>query len=253
MPEDLLLPDEMDAREDADAAAPGDRRPAAVPEKFWDAARGEIRVDALLKSYLELERRLSRRAGPPGADAPAEEIARWRAAMGVPDSPEAYEIRSPHELCCADAGVNGRLHAANFTNAQAQLVYDLAAERLLPLIAEAAAEFESDRQRQKLAEHFGGEERYRKSAAQLLAWGRANLAPSVLDALATTYEGVLAIEQMMRGNAEPGLRREGGHPAPEPESEEALRAMMRDPRYWRAREPEFVRRVTEGFRRLVNG
>ena len=28
--------------------------------------------------------------------------------------------------------------------------------------------------------------------------------------------------------------------------------MMRDPRYWRSREPEFVRRVTEGFRRLVS-
>ncbi len=27
--------------------------------------------------------------------------------------------------------------------------------------------------------------------------------------------------------------------------------MMRDPRYWRTREPDFVRRVTEGFRRLV--
>jgi hypothetical protein len=27
--------------------------------------------------------------------------------------------------------------------------------------------------------------------------------------------------------------------------------MMRDPRYWRTREPDFVKRVTEGFRRLV--
>jgi hypothetical protein len=27
--------------------------------------------------------------------------------------------------------------------------------------------------------------------------------------------------------------------------------MMRDPRYWRSREPDFVRRVTDGFRRLV--
>jgi hypothetical protein len=27
--------------------------------------------------------------------------------------------------------------------------------------------------------------------------------------------------------------------------------MMRDPRYWRSREPDFVKRVTDGFRRLV--
>jgi len=37
------------------------------------------------------------------------------------------------------------------------------------------------------------------------------------------------------------------------ETEEELREMMRDPRYWRAREPEFVKRVTDGFRALVGG
>lgn len=46
--------------------------------------------------------------------------------------------------------------------------------------------------------------------------------------------------------------------APDPElparsEEEELRTMMRDPRYWRTREPDFVRRVTEGFRKLVEG
>ena len=37
-----------------------------------------------------------------------------------------------------------RLHEAGFSTAQAQLVYDLAAERLLPLIAEAAGQFEAE-------------------------------------------------------------------------------------------------------------
>jgi len=241
MPEDLLQPP---------AEATNTERPVEVPEKFWDAATRTIRVDALLKSYKELERRLSQRAGPPMRDAAPEEVARWRIAMGVPETPEAYDIRAPHALCCADVEVNRRLHAAHFTNDQAQLVYELAAERLLPLIAEAAAEFEADRQRQKLHAHFGGEERYRKVAQQLAAWGRVNLPPPVLEALSTTAEGVLALEQMMR-KGEPALQRETS--APQPESEAELRAMMRDPRYWRTREPEFVRRVTDGFRRLVNG
>jgi hypothetical protein len=35
--------------------------------------------------------------------------------------------------------------------------------------------------------------------------------------------------------------------------ESTLRRMMRDPRYWRSREPEFVKRVTNGFRKLVGG
>lgn len=243
MPENLLLPE-------TEAAPPAQDRPQDVPEKFWDPERRAIRVDALLKSYRELERRLSQRDRPIGPDAAPEEIARFRAMLGVPESPDAYEIRAPHELCCADAEVNRRLHAAHFTNEQVQLVYELAAERLVPLIAEAAAEFEADRQRERLQAHFGGSERYRKVAAQLAAWGRANLPAPVLEALSSTAEGVLALEQMMR-KAEPALSRETA--APKPESEQELRAMMRDPRYWRTREPEFVRRVTEGFRRMVNG
>ena len=32
---------------------------------------------------------------------------------------------------------------------------------------------------------------------------------------------------------------------------EELRVMMRDPRYWRTREPDFVKRVTDGVRALA--
>lgn len=252
MPEDLLQPDPTPPPAAA-AAAPAPR-PEEVPEKFWDAARGEIRVPALLKSYLALERRLAQRAAPPAADAGDDDIARWREAMGIPAAPEDYAIEAPHALCCADAEVNRRLHAAHFSNGQAQLVYELAAERLVPMIAEAAAEFEADRQRARLTEHFGGEERYRQVAAQLAAWGRASLPKPVLEALSTTAEGVMALEQMMRRGGEPPMPRAAGGAAPDAaESEAELRAMMRDPRYWRTREPEFIRRVSDGFRRLVGG
>ena len=243
MPEDLLQAPPPSAPP-ADAKA----RPADVPEKFWDAEANTLRVDALLKSYRELERRLSQRAAPPAADAAPEDLLRFRQTMGIPETPDAYSIEAPHELCCADAEINGRLHAAHFSNDQAQLVYNLAAERLVPLIAEAAAQFEADRQRERLAAHFGGEDRFRQVAAQLSAWGRAKLPAPVYEALASTAEGVLALEQMM-GKEEPALARDAAPPAVASETE--LRAMMRDPRYWRSREPEFVRRVSDGFRRLV--
>ncbi len=221
---------------------------ADIPEKFRDGATGALRVEALLKSYLELERALARRLSPPGADAPEEERARWRSLLGVPDAPEGYEIKAAHDLCGPDPEVNRRLHEAGFTCRQAQLVYDLAAERLMPLIAEAAGEFEAGRQREKLQAAFGGEDRFRRLAPQIAAWGRANLSEAVFDALATTAEGVLAMHRMM-GAKEPPLSRDA---AAETAPDEAdLRKMMRDPRYWRSREPEFVQRVTEGFRRLV--
>mgnify|MGYP000878454889 CR=1 FL=1 len=68
------------------------------------------------------------------ADAPAEEVMRFRRGLGIPDSPNEYQITPKHDLCCADDEVNQRLHEAGFTPAQAQLVYDLAAERLLPML-----------------------------------------------------------------------------------------------------------------------
>ena len=40
---------------------------------------------------------------------------------------------------------------------------------------------------------------------------------------------------------------EGPHAAPD---EAALSQMMRDPRYWRDRDPDVIAKVTEGFRRL---
>ena len=225
-------------------------RPTDVPEKFWDAERNELRVDALLKSYRELERRMSQRTTRPGADSDEEERRRWREMMNIPDSAEGYVVEPKHELCGPDAAINAKLHEAGFSCEQVQLVYDLASERLLPLIAEAAQQFEADRQAEKLREHFGGEERFRRIAAQLKAWGSANLPPGVLEALSTTQEGVLALERMMQGQ-EPRMERDAKPPEMLDEGE--LRRLMRDPRYWRAREPEFVKRVTEGFRKLVQG
>ena len=241
MPEDLLA----SALADEPATA---TRPEDVPEKFWDRESGQLRVDTLLKSYRELERRLSQRMAPPSADAPEEEVQRFRRSLGIPDSPDEYQIKPKHDLCCADADVNKRLHEAGFTPAQAQLVYDLAAERLLPMIAEAAAQFEADRQVEKLREHFGGEERFRRIAQQISAWGRANLPEAVFEALSTTSEGVMALHRMME-KGEPTITRKA-EPAGAA-NEVALREMMRDPRYWRTREPEFVKRVTDGFRRMV--
>ncbi|UFN47959.1 hypothetical protein LPC08_18360 [Roseomonas sp. OT10] len=233
-------------------APPAGARPPGIPEKFWDAETGTLRVEALLKSYRELERKLSQRGGfaPPGPDSPEEERIAFLRAMGVPEAPEGYEIASKHALCGADPEVNAKLHAAGFTPAQAQLVYDLAAERLLPIVAEAAAGYEAQRQLDRLRERFGGEERFARVAQQIAAWGKANLPAEVFAALSTTAEGVMALHGMMQ-KAEPSMARSAE--APEPDDEAGLRRMMRDPRYWRTREPEFVKRVTEGFRRLTGG
>jgi hypothetical protein len=140
------------------------------------------------------------------------------------------------------------LHEAGFTPRQAQLVYDLAAERLLPVLSETVAELEAARDVERLASQFGGERAWRTMARQIKTWGQANLGEEVFQTLASSYDGVLAMHQMMQAR-EPSVLRDGDGAGPEL-NEAALTGMMRDPRYWRERDPTFVAKVTEGFQRL---
>ncbi|MBK3731998.1 hypothetical protein FBZ83_104227 [Azospirillum brasilense] len=214
----------------------------AVPEKFRDPGTGAVRVEALLKSYLELERKLS---APASGDDERPDLLR---APGVPDGPEGYCIACDHGLFEPDPAINGRLHGAGFTPEQAQLVYDLAAERLVPLIQELAAEFQAEREVERLSAQFGGAERWREVSRQLHAWAVKNLPPAAVEGLSTTYEGVMALHRMMTGGEPAALSMPAGAPSAGGEAE--LQALMRDPRYWRDRDPAVVSRVTDGFRRL---
>ncbi len=260
MAENLLtapLPDATAERPAAiapDAAAtgvlPANGRPPQVPEKFWDARTGQIRVDVLLKSYLELERRLSQSVPLPGPERNPAELRRLHAALGVPERPEEYCVECSHGLFQPDAELNARMHAGGFTPGQVQLVYDLAAERLVPLIREVAAQFEADREIARLAEHFGGEPKWREVSRQMLAWGRRNLPKPALEGLSTSYDGVMALYRMMTSD-EPVALRGGAAPAAADETE--LRGLMRDARYWRDKDPAVVAKVTDGFRRLYPG
>ena len=208
-------------------------RPGMIPEKFWDDEAGEVRVDALAKSYTELERKLGSLAG-----------------RGVPETADAYEIDGTGPVA-PDLEVNGRLHQAGFTRDQAQLVYDLANEYLPALVGEVAAEFDARNQVDRLARHFGGPERWRETAHQLATWGREKLPAEIFEALSCTYEGVLALERMM-GHGEPVLGSAGGT-AGIGLSEGDVKEMMRDPRYWRERDPAVVAKVRDGFKRLFPG
>ena len=216
--------------------------PPAVPEKFRDPETGAVRVDALLKSYLELERKLS---APGGGDDERPDLLK---APGVPEGPEGYCIACDHGLFEPDPAINGRLHGAGFTPEQAQLVYDLAAERLVPLIQELAAEFQAEREIERLSAQFGGAERWREVSRQLHAWAVKNLPPAAVEGLSTTYEGVMALHRMMTGAEPAALSMPAGPASGGAEAE--LQALMRDPRYWRDRDPATVSRVTDGFRRL---
>lgn len=239
-------------RHGASATAPGGAMTGqpAVPEKFRDPATGEVRVEALLKSYLELEKRLSRSVALPDGGQPlgAEDRTRLMAALGVPDTADGYEVAMDHGLFQVDAEMNRRMHAAGFTPDQVQLVYDLAAERLVPLVEEMAAEFEADREIERLVAYFGGEEKWREISRQMLAWARKTLPAEAVEGLSASFDGVMALYGLMTAEGEPAALAAGDPAGAAGETE--LHALMRDPKYWRDKDPGAVAKVTEGFKRL---
>lgn len=230
-------------------------QPLPIPDKFRDPETGGVRVEALLKSYLELERRLSSQASaaspvpPPPVDPASLDPQLLRLALRVPEAPEGYCIACDHGLFGPDPEINARLHQAGYSPEQAQLLYDLAAERMVPLIQQIAAEFQAEREVERLTARFGGEERWREVSRQLLAWAGKNLPAAAVEGLSTTYEGVMALYKMMSGTEPSTLAMPAGRPSGG-EGESELRALMRDPRYWRDRDPTVVARVTDGFQRL---
>lgn len=201
-----------------------------IPEKFKDPKTGEPRIADLAKSYAELEKKLS-------------------SQPAAPKNHDEYCVNCDHGLFGVDAELNKRLHEKGFTNEQVQFVYDLAAEKMVPMIIDMAADYKADRELEKLVTQFGGEEKWKEVSRQLLAYGRKHLPADVLETLASSHEGVMALYGMMKGDA-PAIGKNpeaqsGGNMA-----ELELQSMMRDPKYWRDQDPSFIAKVTEGFKNL---
>ena len=223
-------------------------KPDYLPEKFWDKHKGVPRLSALAKSYGELERLHGAMVRIPHKDMTEEERRHCYQKLGVPASPEDYTITLNGEAFESDPAINARLHEAGLTQEQAQLVYSLAQETLVPLVEWAAGEMRSDHEEKTLIEAFGGEQTWQTTAKQIAAWGEKNVPPDIYDVLARSAKGVMALHAMMN-NKEPTLDMGTSH-AHAPTSERELRRMVESTAYWRDRDPETLRKVEEGFAQL---
>jgi hypothetical protein len=221
------------------------QKPEGLPDKFWDEASGEIRINALIKSYAELEKRLSSSIPEPKDD---ETRARFLRAAGVPASPEEYQIAIRDNLFEPDFELNSRLHSKGFNAEQVQEVYDLAVEKMVPMILQMASEFQADREVERLIEHFGGKDQWREASRQMLTYGQKNLPPQVLEGMSSSYEGICALYKMMQSDEPQTLGSKKSIMSSNVEKD--LQSMMNDPKYWRDKDPSFIAKVTDGFKNL---
>jgi len=202
----------------------------AIPEKFKDAETGDLNVEALLNSYAALEKKLSEKA-----------------VKSAPASAEEYCVSCDHGLFEADPEVNARLHAKGLNDEQVQEVYDLAAEKMMPMIQAVAGDYNAERELEKIVNHFGGEEDWKAVAPQLLKFGQKQLPADVLENLSSSFEGIIALHNMMQ-SGEPTIAKKSENPSKIGELD--LQSMMRDPKYWRDKDPAYIAKVTQGFEKM---
>ncbi len=111
-PEAIVTAPAVDERHD---------RPSGVPEKFWNPETSAIRTEALLKSYLELERKLGSGMARPAEDANSDDsmgqvadLGRARIARAVSDrvASRVGRARSRDQCQAASGGVHRAPSAA---------------------------------------------------------------------------------------------------------------------------------------------
>ena len=205
-----------------------------IPEKFTDKD-GQLKTQDLLKSYLALEKKLS---APKITDKGT-----------LPTKPEDYKIVPKNDLIVVDKQVNQRLFDLGLTNEQAQGIYDLAADIILHQLESFGEEISADKELKELEKKLGGLEQFNTIARQLSAWGEKNLDAKTFNSLSCSKDGILTLYKMMQEKQEVPVSREKSQPQ-NIDDELTLRRLMQDPKYWKDQDPELVRRIEQGFKRL---
>lgn len=206
-------------------------RPAHVPEKFWDAEKGAVKVDDVLKSYGELEKKIGAPAKEepkpgeqPAADAAAAAAAEALKAKGVDYAALTAEFSKDGKLSdatmadLASRGITSEMVASHISGLQAQS--DVVKSYALEGVGE---------------EKFG----------QVVDWAKANLTEADITAYNNAVNGAKTKEEMkaavanivaryeQANGSEPNLLNVKGHTpgADVYKDVSEMQRDMRDPRY----------------------
>jgi hypothetical protein len=209
-------------------AAP--QRPEHVPEKFWDAAKGQVNTEALLKSYGELEKG---KAATPAADPP-------KPADGDPAAAAAAKAVTDAKLdmnaLSAEVAANGELSEASY-EALAKVGFDKDTVNTF-IAGQQALATQRDNQGFELA---GGKDQF----IAMAKWAQANLSADEQSAFDTAVQGTpaqmkqailsLRTQYQAANGSNPTLIQGGGGNGSGSEGAFASRAevtaAMRDPKY----------------------
>lgn len=212
-------------------------RPEGIPEKFWDAEKGVVKVEDLAKSYAELERS---RAAPDASKGVPDAVT--AAAKAGEDAAKAAGVDTKSldfDALAASFAANGALTDADYASLKAQgITKELADAHIVN--AQRVAALESQLAVSEVHALVGGADKY----SAMLQWAGVNLTAAEQSAFDTAVVGTPESRQMAINSlksrhraalgSDPKLVTGDGRSAASSaafQSRAEVTAAMRDPRY----------------------
>ena len=215
-----------------------------IPEKFQNPD-GTVNVDMLLKSYSELEKKIGSMVSVPNNDADKITREKFNRAIGVPENASDY----PTNILFDDESIKQKFHDIGLTTTQVEQIYSVAEEFLSPVLTELFSKKNETDEMLKLENFFGSREKMNDALTAINTFGEKFLPHDAFESLCSSAQGIQGVYKMMQ-SIEPCV--ETNISAQENLTDDDLRRMMRDPKYWRDADPEYVRKIENGFKKLYS-
>jgi hypothetical protein len=215
-----------------------------IPEKFLNE-NGELNTDALVKSYCELEKKIGSMISVPNENSDDDAKQKFNHAIGVPDNADDY----PKNNLFDDESVREKFHQIGLTAKQVEQIYNIAEEFLQPTLSNLFQLQIETNAINELKNFFGSEQKMKDAMKEINAFGEKFLPKDAFDELCSTPQGIQGIYKMMQSMEPEVLTDESVN---ENLSDDDLRKMMQDPKYWRDHDSEYVRKIENGFRKLYS-
>ena len=215
-----------------------------IPEKFLNED-GTLNTDSLLKSYNELEKKIGTMVSVPNDESDNATRERFNRAIGVPDDASQYPTNDMFD----DDSLRNKFREIGLTCNQVEQIYKLANEYLSPVLSELFDMKNETNAYQELKNFFGDDEKMNDALRAIDKFGNKFLPHDAFDALCSTPQGIQGVYRMMQ-SMEPRVETQKNEN--ENLSDNDLRRMMQDPKYWRDADPEYVRKIENGFKKLYS-
>lgn len=226
-------------------------KPEAVPDKFWNAETGEVRVDDVLKSYAEMERYVGGKEEEYKEKFMTELEEDFNA-----NKPEEYALPALPEGISEDMVLDNPLTEwwTNLAteNGYSQEEYEDGINQYIDLMQGSQIDVEAEMN--KLGENAND----RVDAVN--SWASSYFTPNefetIQSTLGTSADGIEVLEKLMQNSNQQNYNRSQQVAQPDRQlTLEDVRSMMKDKRYYdsRFRDPAYVKKVDEAFNRLYRG